>query len=388
MNNQNESDFIIAEEIKNFEWYYKNKFIWKCIVANLNEKRFTYRGTDDEENPKKCVILKIITIQENSNYKALLKEVFLLSCLKKNKYFNEMIDVFLSKDYKKINIIMKKEGESLYDLIRFDEEDCDKKNPNCSQKIIFQIVCGLKVLHDIGFSHNDIKLGNISYTGNGKIKINDLKCTDKINLRRGLGTYGYNSPQSLLGFLRTKEDDMYSVGIVFVELLQKNCGGMLTEIQKEYIQEMKEKRMKVNNEKILKGILKNFYRIKIDGSDWDEDINYNMIITYIKNGEYNKFEAKPNWEYEFFKDIKNEEDKNLIKQLLEIDPKKRPKADDVLNMDMFKKLNFTFEESEVNYKEEDYQKYFGGEINDENTFRKYLEDIKEKFIGQVISDEF
>ena len=72
-----------------------------------------------------------------------------------------MIDIFLSKDYKKINIIMKKGGESLYDLIRFDEDDYNNKYPNCSQKIIFQIVCGLKVLHDIGFSHNDIKLGNI-----------------------------------------------------------------------------------------------------------------------------------------------------------------------------------------------------------------------------------
>ena len=151
--------------------------------------------------------------------------------------------------------------------------------------------------------------------------------------------------------------------------------------------EMKEKRMKVNNEKILRGILKNFYRIKIDGSDWDEDINYNMIITFIKNGEYNKFEAELNFEYEFFKDINNEEDKNLIKKLLEIDPKKRPKADEVLDMDMFKKLNLSFEEPEVNYKEEDYKKYFGGEIIDEDTFRKYLEDIKQKFIGQVIFEK-
>jgi len=162
---------------------------------------------------------------------------------------------------------------------------------------------------------------------------------------------------------------------------------MLTKEQIKYIKEMKEKRMKVDSEKILKDILKNFYRIKIDGSDWDEDINYNMIIKFIKNGEYNKFEAELNWENEFFKDIKNEEDKNLIKKLLEIDPKKRPKADDVLDMDMFKKLNFIFEKSEVNYKEEDYQKYFSGEIIDENTFRKHLEDIKEKFIGQVIFEK-
>ena len=159
---------------------------------------------------------------------------------------------------------------------------------------------------------------------------------------------------------------------------------MLTKEQIKYIKEMKEKRMKVDSEKILKDILIYFYRIKIDGSDWNEDINYNTIITFIKNGEYNKFEAELNWEYLFFEDINNEEDKNLIKKLLEIDPKKRPKADDVLDMDMFKKLNFTFEESEINYKEEDYQKYFGGEIIDENTFRKYLKDIKEKSKGPVI----
>ena len=384
MSNQQNQD----PEIEFFEWYYKNVFKWKSIASNSNEKRITYRGTDNEENPQFWTIMKLITIKENANYKNLLKEEFNLSFLKKNRYFVEIIDVFFSKDNKKLYNILRKEGENLHDLIRFDEDDYNNKYPNCSQHMIFQIVCGLKVLHDIEFSHNDIKLGNILYTGNAKIKICDLGSADKINLRRGLGTYGYNSPQCLLGFLRTKEDDMYSVGIVFVELLQKKCEGMLTKEQNEYIKEMKKKRMEVNDEKVLKDILKNFYRIKIDGSDWDEDINYNMIIKFIKNGEYNKFEAELNWENEFFKDIKNEEDKNLIKKLLEIDPKKRPKAEDVLDMDMFKKLNFTFEESEVNYKEEDYQKYFGGEINDENTFRKYLEDIKEKFIGQVISDEF
>ena len=383
MNNQQNLD----PEIEFFEWYYKNVFKWKSIVANLNEKRFTYRGTDNEENPQFWTIMKLITIKENANYKNLLKEEYNLAFLKKNRYFVEIIDVFFSKDNKKLYNILRKEGENLHDLIRFDEDDYNNKYPNCSQHMIFQIVCGLKVLHDIEFSHNDIKLGNILYTGNAKIKICDLGSADKINLRRGLGTYGYNSPQCLLGFLRTKEDDMYSVGIVFVELLQKKCEGMLTKEQKEYIKEMKKKSMKVDSEKILKDILKNFYRIKIDGSDWNEDINYNTIITFIKDGKYNKFEAEPNWEYEFFKDIKNEEDKNLIKKLLEIDPKKRPKAEDVLDMDMFKKLNFTFEESEVNYKEEDYQKYFGGEIIDENTFRKYLEDIKEKFIGQVIFEK-
>ena len=162
---------------------------------------------------------------------------------------------------------------------------------------------------------------------------------------------------------------------------------MLIDEQKEEMNKPKKNRKEIKKETILKGILKNFYRIKIDGSDWDEDINYNEIIKFIKNGEYNKFEDEPKWEYEFFKGINNEEDKDLIKKLLEIDPKKRSKAEDVLNMDMFKKLNFTFEQSEVNYKEKDYQKYFGEETTSEATFRKHLEEIKEKFIGHVIFEK-
>ena len=78
----------------------------------------------------------------------------------------------------------------------------------------------------------------------------------------------------------------------------------------------KKNRKENNKETLLKVILKNFYRIKIDGSDWDEDINYNKIVNFMKNGEYNKFEAEPNWEYKFFEDINDEEDKGLIKKLL------------------------------------------------------------------------
>ena len=112
MSNQQNQD----PEIKNFEWYHKNAFKnWESIAANLNEERFTYRGTDDEDNPHYYTIMKLITIKENANYKNLLKEEFNLSFLKKNRYFVEIIDVFLSKNNKKLYNILRKEGKSLYD---------------------------------------------------------------------------------------------------------------------------------------------------------------------------------------------------------------------------------------------------------------------------------
>ena len=394
MNNQQEQDSIKDKEISTFPWYYKNHFeLWESIAFNQKEQRLTCRATDNKQNPKIYTIMKLITIKENANYNNLLKEIFFLSIFKKNKYFIEIIDVFLSennqdnKKNKKMYIIIRKEGQSLLDLIRFNEGDYNKKYPYLSRYMIFQLVCGLKILHNLGFSHNDIKLGNILNIGTSKIKICDLGSADKNGKKHGVGTNGYFSPQNLLGYNRTKEDDMFAVGIVYTQLLQKKQGGMLIDDQKEEMKKPKKNRKEINKETILKGILKNFYRIKIDGSDWDEDINYNEIVKFIKNGEYNKFEDEPKWECEFFKGINNEEDKDLIKKLLEIDPKKRSKAEDVLNMDMFKKLNFTFEQSEVNYREKDYQKYFGEETTSEATFRKHLEEIKEKFIGHVIFEK-
>ena len=364
-----EGELEAKKELAQSKWYYYNKFKWKCI-ANNNYKRFTYLGGGDNEL-KSATIMKIIEANEE-NYQTLLKEIYFLACFKRNIYFSEIIDTFLSKKCDKLYIILRLEGVDLKTLIEFNHFNFNEKYQNISRSIIFQVVCGLKFLHKNNLSHNDIKPGNILITSTGKTKICDLGSTDKNSKIRGNGTNGYLSPQAILGMKRTKEDDMYAVGIVFLELLNKKVGLFST--QKDNA-----------GKEQLKNILKNCYDIKVQNSEWNDDnINYNIIISFIIDNRYDQFQYK-------LKDnmfLNNEaiDNKELIKNLLEIDPSKRKTAEQVLNKKMFKDAKLSFVDSDMDYLEEDYNKFLRGTINIE-TFKKNVEFIREKFIGRTTLDE-
>ena len=352
-----------------FEWYYKNEFNWAYISHNESSQRTVFLG--QKNNLDYATILKSIKVFPNK-YETLLKEAYFLACVKSNKYFVEIIDLFTSDNCDNMYIIMRDEGTDLQNFIQYIKFDYNEKIENISRFIIFQTVCGLKVLHEKGLSHNNIKLGNIVISGTGKTKICDLGSTSKNETLREGGTNGYLSLQAILGKNRTKEDDMYAVGIVFLELLNRKIGIF-----------------KVNNAKdkkdMAKKILENVYDIKHLDGEWNEDINYNIIINSIDKGNYKEFEYK--LKSDLFKPNEDEDNKKLIQNLLEIDPKKRMTAEKVLNLDMFQKLNFRFENenADMKYKEDDYTKYFNSPnpLNKEN-FKKYVEEIREKFVGKTL----
>ena len=354
-----------------FEWYYKNEFNWVYISHNESSQRTVFLGQKDDLDY--ATILKSIKVFPDK-YKTLLKEAYFLACVKSNKYFAEIIDLFTSDNCDNMYIIMRDEGTDLQNFIQYIKFDYNEKIENISRFIIFQTVCGLKVLHEKGLSHNDIKLGNIVISGTGKTKICDLGSTSKNETLRGGegGTNGYLSLQAILGKNRTKEDDMYAVGIVFLELLNRKIGIF-----------------KVNNAKdkedMAKKILENFYDIKHLDQEWNENINYNIIINRIDEGNYSEFQYK--LKSNLFKPNEDEDNKKLIQNLLEIDPTKRMTAEQVLNLKMFQNLNFRFEteNADMKYKEDDYTKYFNSPnpLNKEN-FKKYVEEIREKFIGKTL----
>lgn len=360
------------KELEQSKWYYKNKFKWKCI-ANNNYKRFTYFGEGEGEDNelKSATIMKIIEANEE-NYQTLLKEIYFLACFKRNIYFSEIIDTFLSKKCDKLYIILKVEGVDLKSLIEFNHFNFNEKYQNISRSIIFQVVCGLKFLHKNNLSHNDIKPSNILITSTGKTKICDLGSTDKNSKIKGHGTNGYLSPQAILGKERTKEDDMYAVGIVFLELLNKKIGLFCTK--------------KGNNKRDqLRYILQNFYDIKEQNDEWNHiSNNYNNIINYITDNRYDQFQSK--LKDKLFLNNEDNDNKELIKNLLEIDPSKRKTAEQVLNEKMFKDAKLSFVDSDMDYLKEDYNKYLKGTINIE-TFKKNVEFIREKFIGKTTLDE-
>ena len=372
MNQQQQQ--LIQNEFDQLRWYYKNDFEWIYISFNENQGSLAFLGgTGGNYHLNTTVIVKQIRI--NGNHLKILKEIFFLSCLKKNRYFAEILDVFLSNDGQKIYIVLKDEGRNLKDYINFYIKKDNLVSFESFRNIIFQIACGLKILHDKNLIHGDIKLENIVASDTGKTKICDFGNTDKIPKLKYSGTNGYLSPQVLLGKKISKEDDMWSLGVVYLELFKKEAGIFSCS---------HDEKIKDCGFIILKYILKKFYDIKAHGLDWnDENINIDYIINSIKDGLFNKFEyrLKPNLlEAEGL----NDDDKEIIKKLLDLNPDKRMNINDLINSPMFQEYNYMFINSDINYREADYERYFGNRNTIENNFNQFLNEIKQKINGLTL----
>ena len=393
---------MVDPEVQNnfnkVNWYYINEMIWR-LLSNNKYKRFVYQGKKEVIN--KYAIIKHIKINpDNKNHYLLyLKEIYFLACVKKSRYFAEIIDVFTSEDCQNLFIVLKDEGFDLIDLINSKEY---KKIPDIIINIIFSITCGLKILHRYGLSHNDIKPGNIIISATGKVKICDMGSTDNFNIIRkfGFGTNCYYSPQNLVGKERTQKDDMWALGVVFLEFLVKKEEKEKEKEEKKEGSEIEDQKEKVwyeplfyfngNNEKekLLNLILKNFYKIRTHGrvlNQKSKDSDYNEVVNYIKDNEYTLFESKFNFDkYPFIKD----DYKMIIENLLEIDPNKRWDAEKVFKFHIFDDLRRSFNQPNIDYLKTDYDKYFLNLFNlDVNDFKKYLEDIRQKFLGNEYSSQ-
>jgi len=357
-----------------FEWYHKEDFSWYYISHNERAERTVFLG--EKDNLTYDAIIKSIKVNLN-NYESLLKEAYFLACLKNNRYFTEIVDLFTSDNCTNMYIIMRDHGVDLKDFIKYIGFDYNERYPNISRYIIFNTLCGLKILHDKELSHNDIKLKNIVISSKLKTKICDLGSTCINKTLKGRGTNGYLSPQAILGNERSKEDDMYAVGIVFLELLNPKKIGLFKYNEKDEKDE-KDDNKKDGNKKKIKEILKKCYDIKFLKGDWNQNINYNVIANSIEKNEYKDFECK--LKSDLFRANEDEENKHLINNLLEINPEKRMKVDEVIDLKMFTNLNFRFEEenSNMKYRQEDYDKYL---TSTPNNFKKNIEEIREKFIG-------
>ena len=393
---------MVDPEVQNnfnkVNWYYINEMKWR-LLSNNKYKRFVYQGKKEVIN--KYAIIKHIKINpDNKNHYLLyLKEIYFLACVKKSRYFAEIIDVFTSEDCQNLFIVLKDEGFDLIDLINSKEY---KKIPDIIINIIFSITCGLKILHRYGLSHNDIKPGNIIISATGQVKICDMGSTDNFNIIRkfGFGTNCYYSPQNLVGKERTQKDDMWALGVVFLEFLVKKEEKEKEKEEKKEGSKIEDQKKKVwyeplfyfngNNEKekLLIDILKNFYKIGTHGRGLNQkskDSDYNEVVNYIKDNEYTLFESKFNFDkYPFIKD----DYKMIIENLLEIDPNKRWDAEKVFKFHIFDDLRRSFNQPNIDYLKTDYDKYFLNLFNlDVNDFKKYLEDIKQKFLGNEYSSQ-
>lgn len=91
--------------------------------------------------------------------------------------------------------------------------------------IMEQLTSAIQHAHETGLIHRDIKPQNVLIDRNGKVKITDfgiavaLSATALTQTNSVLGSVHYLSPEQARGGKATKLSDIYSLGIVFYELL-------------------------------------------------------------------------------------------------------------------------------------------------------------------------
>jgi Tfp pilus assembly protein PilF len=109
------------------------------------------------------------------------------------------------------------------------------------------IATGLDTIHRIGIIHKDLKPANILFREDNSLVLADFGLSIKLDSiseigegKRWGGTFGYMSPEQYEGKILDQRSDLYSVGVIFYELLiGKNPypGKTRTELAEQHIHE-------------------------------------------------------------------------------------------------------------------------------------------------------
>ena len=284
---------IISTYIKNF--YKKNKKYPTTKMKFYKYGRLLGKGAFGKVNlclhtlTGRLVAIKSINkekIKNERQKKKIKLETSIMETLSKSKNIVKIFETYETK--KHICIVM--EYICAGDLLTYIKKRSKLTEPVA--KFIFkQIILGLKHIHDNSIIHRDIKLDNILLDLDNNIKICDFGVSRKVNkddvMFEQCGTPAYIAPEILInkgyeGF----GVDIWSAGVVLYAML----GGTVP--------------FKGNNLKEL----------------------HDLII----NGDY--------------KEIKgiSEEAEDLLKNILEVDPEKRIKTEEILNHPWLADLDFNF----------------------------------------------
>ena len=211
--------------------------IKKNFYKSLNEVRSIAKLNNN--NLIRYHISWIESINLNNQFHNLNKE-FLLE----DKDSTEKIDTTLVK-VQSLNLLdVKDSNDSLdtaasqyeereYDKFIFIQMELCKENLksylnnntitlNEKKSICKQILNGLKCIHTNNILHRDLKLANILVSFDNTIKIGDFGLA--VNIydldTEEVGTYGYIAPEIFKGDKYSFKSDLYSLGIVFLEIFK------------------------------------------------------------------------------------------------------------------------------------------------------------------------
>ena len=331
-------------DLKNFNFEQKNDYYWTVqnmeIFLCKGYKIYYFSGIH-KLNKEKHILVKNINIDYETikeyEVKQIKMEIYLLKVFKDKNYFPKSVDFSISNDHQNIFIIFEGNNIPLDMLIRSKIFDYKKKQ-DLIKYIIYQIAFGLYILHSNKIIHHDIKPSNILIDQTGLISIYNFLSAIYEGEKSIYYTPSYAAPELLISEDKIDEKyDMWALGVLMVELYLKKTNY--------FYQKNSEKEN--NNEK-----LNQLMRESLDGKK-----NITFKIEEISN-EINDLDAK-----------------ELIKNLLVINPKERFSAEQVLKSNYLKDF-FDIDSLEIeqintslNYTENNQN------LNDKNKFAKIIEDF-------------
>lgn len=206
-----EGDIIINENIK----YKLDKLLGKGYFGMVF-KSITSIG--------RKIAMKIIDkqklIEKNYQLEFIKNEIEIHSQLRNINIIN-FEKMFQDNTY--IYMILELSELSFYDIIYENKEFISEKD---AIKIVCNIINGLMYLKENLIIHRDIKPENILINNNGDVKIADFGLAIKLNnidetINETFGTIYYISYQMVKSLPYSFDTDMWSLGVLFYELLFK-----------------------------------------------------------------------------------------------------------------------------------------------------------------------
>ena len=285
------------------------------IIAKIGEGGYGMIYKAREINTSNIVTIKQIKRQYPETNEGIpqsvLCEINILNELKNETNIINLKDVQYCKQRKNIYII--------YDYYEFDLHHIiyQKQQITIQQmkSYMIQMIKSLQTVHSKGYIHCDIKPSNFLISPKNEIKLIDFGVSikvDKENKNPKIGTINYNSPELILGYTKYgKEIDIWSLGCTFYEMMTKE--KLIIYKHSEY--------------EIINEILTIF--------GFPDKNDYPQFYSFPNNDLFPNFykKSKININDFFYKKLPLEflQFKDLLINMLQVNPKNRISLDDALN---------------------------------------------------------